>query len=66
MVLTDATIGKGQGNYEVLDTYPENVFFIPKAKCEIIAENMGVRTGQVGLISTRMRRAVLNAGLSWK
>lgn len=51
------TIGKGQGNYETLDSYPGDVFLILKAKCEVVARHMGVALGQVGLISTSARRS---------
>lgn len=51
----DVIIGKGQGNYETIDEFDGNVFLILRAKCEIIARHMGVKFGQVGLISTRRR-----------
>jgi uncharacterized protein with ATP-grasp and redox domains len=51
----DIIIGKGQGNYETIDDFDGNVFLILRAKCEIIAKHMGVRFGQVALISTRQR-----------
>ena len=40
---------------ETLDDFPGNVFLILRAKCEVIAAHMGVRFGQVALISTRAR-----------
>jgi len=49
-------LGKGQGNYETLNEYPGDVFFVLKAKCESIARHMGVQYGQVALISSRVRR----------
>lgn len=52
----DMIIGKGQGNYETLDAYPREVFLILRAKCEVVAHHMGVALGQIGLISTRVRR----------
>jgi uncharacterized protein with ATP-grasp and redox domains len=51
----DMIVGKGQGNYETIDDFPGNVFLILKAKCDAIARHMGVRKGQVALISTRFR-----------
>lgn len=51
----DVILGKGQGNYETIDTFPGDVFLILRAKCEVIARHMGVRLGQVALISTRRR-----------
>jgi hypothetical protein len=53
----DMIVGKGQGNYETLDEFPGDVFLILRAKCEVIARHMGVRYGQVALISTRILRA---------
>ena len=50
-------IGKGQGNYETVDVFDGDVFLILKAKCEVVARHMGVRYGQVALISTRQRAA---------
>lgn len=56
MAAADVIIGKGQGNYETIDEFDGNVFLILRAKCEIIARHMGVKFGQVGLISTRTRQ----------
>lgn len=55
----DMLIGKGQGNYETLDEFPGDVFLILRAKCEAIAAHMGVKYGQVALISTRLRNKLL-------
>ena len=60
MDAADLILGKGQGNYETLDDYPGDVFLILRAKCEIVATHMGVRLGQVGLISTRLRNAQIS------
>ncbi|MCF6284275.1 MAG: ARMT1-like domain-containing protein, partial [Candidatus Hydrogenedentes bacterium] len=57
MTAADVIIGKGQGNYETIDEFDGNIFLILRAKCEIIAKHMGVKFGQVGLISTRRRAA---------
>jgi len=53
----DMLVAKGQGNYETLDEFPGDVFLILRAKCEAIAAHMGVKYGQVALISTRMKHA---------
>lgn len=53
----DVIVCKGQGNYETMDEYPGDVFLILKAKCDIIAQHMGVELGQVALISNRIRHA---------
>ncbi|MBL7645773.1 MAG: DUF89 family protein [Candidatus Hydrogenedentes bacterium] len=57
MAAADVIIGKGQGNYETIDDFDGNVFLILRAKCEVVAEHMGVKLNQVGLISTRQRAA---------
>jgi len=57
MAAADVIIGKGQGNYETIDEFDGDVFLILRAKCEIIARHMGVKFGQVALISTRRRAA---------
>ncbi len=41
----DLIISKGQGNYETLSGRPENIFFLFKAKCEVIANRAGVPAG---------------------
>ena len=50
-------VGKGHGNYETMDEFPGDVFLILRAKCEVVARHMGIQCGQLGLISTRLRRS---------
>ncbi len=38
-------ISKGQANYEGLEGRGYNIFFLLKAKCEIVAKNLGVNEG---------------------
>ncbi|MFN3699481.1 MAG: damage-control phosphatase ARMT1 family protein [Dictyoglomus sp.] len=40
-------ISKGQANYESLEGRGYNIFFLLKAKCEIVAEHMGVKEGDL-------------------
>ncbi|HID15439.1 MAG TPA: DUF89 family protein [Candidatus Atribacteria bacterium] len=40
----DVVISKGQGNYEGLSVYP-NIFFLLVAKCEVVANDIGVNIG---------------------
>jgi uncharacterized protein with ATP-grasp and redox domains len=56
MERADVIIGKGQGNYETIDEHLGDIYLILRAKCEVIAQHMGVKLGQVALISTRTRR----------
>ena len=58
MRAADMIVGKGQGNYETVDVFDGDVFLILRAKCEVIARHMGVKYGQVALISTRVRRGM--------
>jgi uncharacterized protein with ATP-grasp and redox domains len=41
----DLIISKGQGNYETLSAEQRPVFFLLKAKCPVIARNLGVEEG---------------------
>ena len=42
-------ISKGQGNYETLSEEKKNVFFLLKAKCPIIAKDIGCKLGDIVL-----------------
>ncbi len=42
----DVIIAKGQGNYETLsDTKEKPIYYLLKAKCSILADHIGVKTG---------------------
>ncbi|MCX7845713.1 MAG: ARMT1-like domain-containing protein [Dictyoglomaceae bacterium] len=45
--MADLIIAKGQGNYENLNERNLNIFFLLKAKCEIIAKSFGVNYGDL-------------------
>ncbi len=45
----DTIIAKGQGNFESLSEEGGNIFFLLKAKCEVIAELLGVSVGDAVL-----------------
>ena len=45
----DVIIAKGQGNYESLDREPDNIFFLLRAKCSVLAELLGVQVGDAVL-----------------
>lgn len=47
--LADVIISKGQGNYESLDERQENIYFILKAKCPVVAQALGVEEGEAVL-----------------
>lgn len=41
----DLIISKGQGNYEGLNSIDKNIYFILMAKCDHVANHLGVRKG---------------------
>jgi len=43
----DLIIAKGQGNYETLSDVDKNIFFILKAKCPVIAGDLGCEVGEM-------------------
>ncbi len=43
----DLVIAKGQGNYETLSEVNKNIFFILKAKCPVIARDLGCEVGEM-------------------
>jgi uncharacterized protein with ATP-grasp and redox domains len=45
----DVIIAKGQGNYEALDGEEDNIFFLLRAKCPLLAEMLGVQVGDAVL-----------------
>ncbi|HOX40237.1 MAG TPA: ARMT1-like domain-containing protein [Candidatus Brocadiia bacterium] len=46
----DVIIAKGQGNYETLDRWDANIYFILRAKCPIVAEELHVKLHEAVLI----------------
>jgi len=55
----DLVIAKGQGNYETLSDIDKNIFFVLKAKCFVIARDLGCEVGEMILRkSTIFRDAV--------
>ena len=57
----DLVLAKGQGNYETLSDADAEVFFLLKAKCEVIAEDIGCEPGSVVVRRNRGReRAASN------
>jgi uncharacterized protein with ATP-grasp and redox domains len=55
----DLIISKGQGNYETLSDEHRNVFFLLKAKCPVIAADLGVRVGDLVLESLSLKLGIL-------
>ena len=51
----DLVIAKGQGNYETLGDQDHNIFFLLKAKCPVIARDIGREVGQMVVWRNRMQ-----------
>jgi uncharacterized protein with ATP-grasp and redox domains len=43
----DAVLSKGQGNFESCSDIPGNIYFLLKAKCRVVAEELGAAEGDV-------------------
>jgi len=43
----DVVISKGQGNYEALSDVDRSIFFLLRAKCPVVAEDLGVKDGDL-------------------
>jgi len=49
-------ISKGQGNYEALSDEERPIFFLLKAKCQVVARDLGVEEGSIILAEARQMR----------
>jgi damage-control phosphatase, subfamily I len=49
----DLIIAKGQGNYETLSGVDKNIYFLLKAKCPVIADDIGCNVGEMILHNNR-------------
>ena len=56
----DLIIAKGQGNYETLSDLDKNIFFILKAKCPVIARDLGCEVGEMILRKSNSFKKVDN------
>jgi len=48
-------IAKGQGNYETLSEEKKPIFFLLKAKCPVIARNLGCKAGDI-ILKTNFKK----------
>ncbi|MBN1630022.1 MAG: DUF89 family protein [Thermoleophilia bacterium] len=48
----DLVLAKGQGNYESLNDEPRDIFFLFKAKCQVIAGQVGMPVGAHVIVRT--------------
>ena len=55
----DLIIAKGQGNYETLSNVEKDMFFILKAKCPVIARDLGCEVGEMILRKSEAFRQLL-------
>ena len=51
----DIILAKGQGNFETLDENPEEIFFILKVKCSVVARALDVGEGASVFLRNRER-----------
>jgi uncharacterized protein with ATP-grasp and redox domains len=56
----DLIISKGQGNYESLSDRSENIFFLFKVKCPVVARDSGYDRDSLVLISSKALKNVKN------
>ena len=49
----DLIISKGQGNYETLSENNQNIFFLLKVKCEIVARDLNKNVGDFIVLKNR-------------
>jgi len=54
----DLIIAKGQGNYETLSDIDKNIFFLLKAKCPVIARDLGCQVGKMILRKSNSLKSV--------
>ena len=59
----DLIISKGQGNYESLSGKPENIFFLFKVKCPVIARDSGYDIDSSVIISSTALENVKNENM---
>ena len=52
----DIILGKGHGNFETCNTRPENLYFLLKAKCPMVAAALGVTMGNIVFKRSRSYR----------
>ena len=53
----DMIISKGQANYETLSDEPADIFFLLMAKCDVVARDIGCKTGDYIVCRSRNKEA---------
>ena len=59
----DLIVAKGQGNYETLSGIDKNIFFLLKAKCPVIAKDIGCKAGEMILRNNTSVKVNLRKGI---
>ena len=59
---SELVIAKGQGNYETLSQVQQDIFFLLKAKCPVIAEDIGCKVGSLVLRRSSCAKASAGKG----
>jgi len=54
----DLVIAKGQGNYESLNDSRQEIFFLLKAKCPVVAGHLGCEKGRLVIVHKRAGQSV--------
>ncbi len=49
----DLILAKGHGHFETCDTRPENIYFLLKPKCNVVARELGVEKGAIVIKNNR-------------
>lgn len=57
----DLVLAKGQGNYEALSHLDRDIFFLLKAKCFVVAEDLGCPVGTMMLTRPQSREGPVSA-----
>ena len=55
-VRSDLVIAKGQGNYETLSKEDQDIFFLLKVKCPVVARHIGCDVGESFVYRNRHQR----------
>jgi len=58
----DLIIAKGQGNYETLSEADKDIYFLLKAKCPVIARDIGCEIGSLVLRRSKLSTASIGKG----
>ncbi len=55
----DIIIAKGHGNFETCAGLPSNIYFLLKAKCDVVSRALGVKTGDIVFKKQKLYRRKL-------